>query len=524
MRRSLFAACLAAFALVPVAGAASEYPMDAAGTRSLSLDGSIVAYRVSGQSLTVAVRSGGECAVLVWHTATESVASTDRTCASVVATRRRAPFAGVRFVASGLQAPDRLEVRTRRGALLDSWPLPVRARLRSLQVAGGLAVFTARGGSGLWVARLSDGRVAFVAPIAPGDHPVLTATGLAYHDAVYKSARADKPVLKFVPASALNAALARVGHALHTGGPIRAFSVDGTRVALAIGGNAHCDRVIFWNISWRSVAQVSQKTGPTCPAAGAASRISAVALGGARAQWVTVHRGRPMLVAADAIDCQEWVIRRLSDLPAGASVGAVAGDRSVLTYAQREPTTTAGTQIGRLTGGYRGHDVFQLATTVRQISADGGRLAVLGADGSIEIRTAGGVFRQRIESAGATSAALSGNLVAATTAAGTLAVYSTVSGRLLRSWRLPAHAGHVDLQYRIAVVGTSRAVYALDVMTGRIVRVAVAPRAATAQIESIGLVYAYSSDNQGVAKLVPMLMLERLLQRPGARMSLAQQA
>ena len=93
MRRSLFAACLAAFALVPVAGAASEYPMDAAGTRSLSLDGSIVAYRVSGESLTVAVRSGGACTVLVWHTATESVATTDSTCASVAATRRRARLA-----------------------------------------------------------------------------------------------------------------------------------------------------------------------------------------------------------------------------------------------------------------------------------------------------------------------------------------------------------------------------------------------------------------------------------------------
>jgi hypothetical protein len=281
--------------------------------------------------------------------------------------------------------------------------------------------------------------------------------------------------------------------------------------------------VIFWNISWRSVAQVSQKTGPTCPAAGTPSRISAVALGGARAQWVTTHRGRPMLVAADAIDCQEWVIRRLSDLPHGASVGAVAGDRSVLAYAQRDPGSPAGSRIGRLTGGYRGHDVFRLATDVRQISADGGRVAVLGSDGSIEVRTAGGVLRQRIESAGATSVALSGNLVAATTPAGTLAVYSTVSGRLLRTWKLPARAGHVDLQYRIAVVGTSRALYALDVLTGRIARVARAPRAATAQIESIGIVYAYSSRTQGVAKLVPMLTLERLLQGAGARMSIPQQ-
>jgi hypothetical protein len=514
MRRLLVVTCLTACALVPSASAVSEYPMDAAGTRSLSLDGSIVAYRVSGESVTVAVRTDGSCTVLVWHTTSESVEATDRSCAALAATSRRASFAGVQVIASGRQAPDRLNVLVH-DRVLRSWPLPVRVRLRSLQVAGGFAAFTARGGSGLWVARLSDGRVAFVAPIAAGDHPVLRATGLAYHDAVYKAAPADKPVLKFVTAKALGGALARVGRALHTGGPIRSFSVDGTRVALAVGGGGdQCDRVIFWNISWRSVAQVSQKSGPTCPTA-AAGRISAVALGGARAQWLTMHRGRPMLVAADAINCQEWVIRRLSDLPADASVNAIAGDRSILTYAQGGGF---GGQIGRLTGGYRVQNVFDFGHSVRQIAADGGRLAVLGSDGSIEVRTGSGVLLREFPPSGVTSVGLSGKLLAAATSNGRLNVYSLATGERVHAWRLPAGAGHVDLQYGIAVVGAGRAVYALDVFTGRTARVAVAPRTASAQIEPIGIVYSYSSKTQGTAKVVPVATLERMLQQPAARL------
>src|SRR5205085_6545199 len=99
------------------------------------------------------------------------------------------------------------------------------------------------------------------------------------------------------------------------------------------GGAGRCDRVVFWNIAWRSVEQVSEKVGPTCTPYGGSGRITDIALGGARAQWLTVYRGRPMLVAADAIGCQEWVIRRLSDLGRRISVAGLGADGPTLAFA-----------------------------------------------------------------------------------------------------------------------------------------------------------------------------------------------
>ena len=102
--------------------------------------------------------------------------------------------------------------------------------------------------------------VEFLAPVRPGDRPLLDARGVVYEDNVYKHAAADRPLLKFVPTPGLQGELAQVGRAVHTSAPIRAVSMDGNRVALAIGGTSGCDGVWLWNIPWRSFEQVSQTT------------------------------------------------------------------------------------------------------------------------------------------------------------------------------------------------------------------------------------------------------------------------
>ena len=54
---------------------------------------------------------------------------------------------------------------------------------------------------------------------------------------------------------------------------------------------------------------------------------------------------------------------------------------------------------------------------------------------------------------------------------------------------------------------------AVDVSSGRVARLATAPLRATAQISSIGVVYAYSTAMRGTAKLVPMSRVEQMLGR-----------
>jgi hypothetical protein len=512
--RRLFARLTVVVCALALAAPAIAYVChpDPAGTRSLSLHGRVVAYTLSGNTVTIALSSGGACTVFAWRAGKGNVASNGTSCGAV--TKRSHPPAAparVRLVTAGdADKPDRIDVLAPGGRAVRSWPLPVRARPGTLQVSRGLAAFVVHGRSGLWVMRLSDGRFTFVGPVRQGDRPLLNTSGAVYEDNAYKRRPADRPLLKFVPTRTLQHELAQVGRPLHTLGPVRSFSMDGTRVALVVAGGAdHCDRVVFWDIPWRSADQVSETRGPTCASFAASRRISAVALGGARAQWVTLHRGRPMLVAADDIGCQEWVIRRLSDLGRGISLAGIAADGPTLAFAlvNRSPQLTV-SDVGRVTGAYRADDVFRVHNTARSVSVDSRRIAVLAANGSIDVRTEDGTPVRSFVARDATSLALSGNTLAATTGNGRLLVYSVSTGRRLNSWALPPRAGHVDLQYGVAVVTAGRSVYAINVASGRTVRLAMAPVAPRAQIEPIGVVYAYSTDGRGTAKFVPMSRVE----------------
>jgi hypothetical protein len=413
----------------------------------------------------------------------------------------------------GADEPYRLNVLGRRGDIVHSWALPVGVLSSGVQISHGLAAFIARGGSGLWVTRLADGRTTLVAPVRAGDHPLLDARGVVYQDYVYKHAPASRPLLKFLPSRGIEHELAQVGRAIHTGGPIRAFSADGTRVALVVAGApGQCDRVVFWNIAWRSVEQVSETNGPTCGSVGASRRISSVALGGPRAEWVTLQHGRPLLVAADDIGCQEWVIRRLSDLGPHLSLAGIAAHGTTLAFALVDRTQgRVVSQVARVSAGYRSQESFRLRAAVRAVSADSGRIAVLGNDGSIEVRTTNGRLIRRLTAPGATSLALRRNLLVTTTRDGRLGVYSALTGEPLHRWKLPAGATDVDLQYEIAVVTVGHAIYGIDISSGRTARLAVAPSIPHAEIEPIGVVYAYSTGNRGTAKVVPINRVENAL-------------
>ncbi|MFL5950137.1 MAG: hypothetical protein ACJ74M_00880 [Gaiellaceae bacterium] len=481
---------------------------DPAGTRALALQGHVAGYKVKGTNVVVALRNAGTCRAFAWHSSDGTVAPAGVSCAAVAAAPRANAPANVRVIrpAATLDRPDRIALLDAGGGLARSWPLPVRVRPHTLQVAGALASYSALGGNGLWVTRLTDGRTTFVAPVRAGDRPVLDAHGVAYQDNVYKNAPASRPVVKFVPARALGRELARVGRPLHTSGAIRSFSMDGSRVALVVsGGAAGCDRVVFWNIPWRSVEQVSQKAGVTCAASGASGRISEIALGGARAQWVTRQHGRPIVVAADDIGCQEWVISRPAQRP-GVSLGAIAANGATHTFALVDGARSS---VGLVTGGYRGIDRYGLPGAIRAMSADGYHTAVL-TSSRVDVRMLYGRSIASSAAPQATSLALRRNVVVTTTRDGRLDVF--VAGTRTHTWPLPAGTQpHVDLQYGIAVVTAGNAVYAMNVATGRTAQLAVAPASPRAEIGSIGVVYAYSNAGRGTARLIPMSNVEEAL-------------
>lgn len=472
---------------------------DPAGTRSLSVTGHVVAYRLQGTTVTLAVRSQSGCQVLVWRRGARPGPSS-AACSTV--RPNRAPASSARLVAArGADRPDRLQVLGRDGRTVHSWPLPVAVRVDALQVSRGLAAYRAR--NGIWVTALASGRTTMVAPVRRGDVPLLNTNGLVYQDNTLKAAPRSTTTLKFVPTRAVRGELAQTGRGFRTGGPVRALSVDGTQAAFAVGGANGCDRVMFWSIPWRSVFQVSQKAGPTCAPGTRSGRITALALAGNRAEWITTHRGRPMLVAADGIGCQEWVIRRLSELGPRTALGALAGDGNTLVFSvENGPVTT----VGRVTGPYRGRDLAGVPGAVRALSADRWQIGALTTGGTITLNSVHG-FRRHVNVPGATSFAVRGSAVVATTRQGRLAVVS-LSGRRLHSWAIPAGASHVDVQYGIAIVTAGSSVYAVDVATGRTARLAVATGLVGAQIEPVGVVYATTTARRGMIRLIPMSRVE----------------
>src|SRR4051794_9853331 len=204
MRHSRARLAVVVFALalaVPALGAIAYvcHP-DPAGTRALALHGRVAGYTLQGARLVVAVRSHGTCATHDWGARAPRVS-----CAAVLAAPRSQAPESVRIVRplAASDRPDRLAVLDGAGQTVRSWPLPVRVRPHTLQVAGSLAAYSALGGNGLWVTRLTDGRTTFVAPVRAGDRPLLTRQGVAYVDNVYKRASADRPTVKFVPTSGL---------------------------------------------------------------------------------------------------------------------------------------------------------------------------------------------------------------------------------------------------------------------------------------------------------------------------------
>jgi hypothetical protein len=474
---------------------------DPAGTMAVTLHGQVVGYTLKGTSLVVAIRSRGACTTRSWSSEQESTTASV-SCAAVAAAPRAAAPKAVRIVKplGQIDRPDRIAVLDPGGRVTRSWPLPVRVRPHTLQVAGSLAAYSALGGNGLWVTRLTDGRTTFVAPVRTGDRPRLTLGGIAYVDNVYKPMPANRPTVKFVPTRSLYGELAQVGRPVYAGGAIRSFSMDGTRAALAVsGGPAGCDRVVFWNIPWRSVEQVSQKAGVTCAASGASRRITQVALGGARAQWMTNQNGRAIIVAADDIGCQEWVISRLP-LRHGYSFAGIAADGSTLAFALGGRMHSS---VGMVTGTYRSRDLYGATGTIRSLAADSAHTAVLWSDGRIDVRARNGSTLETYAAPTAASLGLRGNVVVATTRTGRLDVYS--AGRQVHSWPLPVGTRHpVDLQYGIAVVTAGNGVYGLNISTGRTAQLAWTPSAPAAQIGSVGVAYKYGS----VAQLIPMSRVE----------------
>jgi hypothetical protein len=369
-------------------------------------------------------------------------------------------------------------------------------------VSGGVALVFSRG-HGVYAVRLSDGLFAFLGPDGGGFAPRFDGSGgVIFHDGESKLAlRQGRTVVEHLTRSAVAATIARTAKPLVTGGPIRALSMDGPRVALAVGDTTgRCDRVLYWNVAWNPAQRVSAPSGPTCLVRPQGVEIPSVAIGGFRAEWLVTQNGASRLIAGSPL-CQEWVLGRYGTTGA---VSAMAGDGATLAFA-----ATAGghTTVSVVDGKYR---PVAIATGSGRptLAADGARVAILWPGGRLELRSRSGTLLGAWHTAGTTIALEGDELVSL--GSRRLEVYD--SGRLVHSWRVPTAAHGIDLQNGVAAFAAGSRAMVLDTRTGHAAVVARAPSALIGvQIEEPGLAYAWSTGSRGTARFLTTRQVDRAL-------------
>jgi hypothetical protein len=507
------AVCLFATAgLAAAAGDALRCHPDLPGTRSLTVNGNVTGYAFASGRVVVHWARTPTCAgTATWNYVADRRATAATACTGTPGrmtagvTGRLTAAQGNRVVRVALapasvDKPDRLVVLDRAtNRRLASWPLFERPARVALY--GGIAILSSAHRHGLYALRLSDGRIAMLGIARAADRPLIGSAGVLYQDdldlAMHRSAP-NRVTLKLLPLAAVRRQLALAGRQIGTS-RITAMSMDGKRVAFAVHDPlGQCDKVLFWSIPWHFTARLTQRVGPTCLPTHAAGGITNVAIAGDRAVWTTRYSGRTRVLAASIINCVEWVIAR----PAAGRqrVTGLAGDGGVLAFALNR-------SVGVVPGGWRSNDITRTNDTLTAISADSGRVAELHADGTVAVVSRGGRSEGHFYVGKARAIALRRGTLAALRR-GSLDVYDTASGRLVHSWKVPAGARSVDLQYGIALLAAGRDVIAVNVTTGRTARLFHAPGRVAAQIEAPGAAVQFNVGDRGFLRFIPMSAIE----------------
>ncbi len=482
-------------AAVVLAGSALAYvchPLSA-GARMLTLDGAVRSLGVHGNRVEFVVAGSHGCSRVVWNTASGARHSLPAGCA-VRSTQSR-----------GYSLPVSVDKRGRPVLHVGARMLPLPAIARSATASNGIAIVDAvRPDSGVFAVRLRDGAFTYLAPNGHGFAPRIDTRGVVLHDGENKRAlRAGRTLALFVPRRAIVRGLAKTGAPMFSGA-IRGLSMDGLRVVLTVHDpGARCDRVLYWNVAWAPVQQISAPSGPTCLARGR-TRLGAVAVGGFRAEWLASSQNGTRLIAGSPL-CQEWVVRRLG----GQRLAAVAADGATIAYA----TTMRGrTSVGIVGGNWRARELTTGVGSPLALAADQGRVAVLWSNGRVEIRNVEGLRLATLRVGHARALALEGSRLVVLRGS-RLDVYDVVSHRRVGSFEARGATG-LDLQYGVAAFARGRDAVVLDTATGRTAVVGEAPRRLVGiQIEGPGLAYAWTNAQHGVAQFVTTAQIDRALGR-----------
>ena len=547
---------------------ASRCPMDAAGTRTLDVTGDVAGYALRGTAVAIAVRDRHGCQeAALWQPyagrkvqtfrATRiacRASSTSPLGRSVVVPRKphwplRASEGALRVVAgaagpidvyegtarvrriprvatslalkialngdrlvvlakgsSRLDRPFRLEVYdTRTGRVAHDWPL--LGRPTTLDVHGDIALFSSRDSGGVFALRLSDGRTTNLGPVRPGDTPQIGRSGVVFQSNRQKRLnRQGRVLMKFLPTAVVSGELERTVDTLERRWPIKAFAMDGPRVAVVLDAPKEtCDAVGFWNVPRHWFVRVNMIEDLTCSHHMEVGGELAIA--GIGAGWVGTKAGASTIFFSNTTSCVEEVAGTTT-----SSATPVAGDGSLLAYGGIRAPDSGGEAVALVNWGTEKEVLVRSSSPARALAVDQNRVAVLRADGRIELLASDGSRIATFDTGSPQAVALRGRKLVVVTRAGELEIWNVRTRVREHTWSLPAGtAPAIDAQYGIAVFTAARTVYALRLDTGRVVALARTHRGVRVQIEAPGVVYTYNAHGRGIMRFVRLAVVERAL-------------
>ena len=321
------------------------------------------------------------------------------------------------------------------------------------------------------------------------------------------------------------------GKVLRFRAPIEALAIDGTRVAYDLG-ISYADRngkianrtnkVLVWNLRTNGTTKVSGRHTAGADDSSTGARLADLAIAGPRVAWMFNVGGNTEgddYVFASSVtkpkERQVATAQRLGDNCAGRSdtgcagrwLGGVVGSGNLIAL-NRWTTDAQGSITGGglyVLNGTQMKPIASGASTVEAASADGGRVAVLRADGTVGVYSSTGTSLLTVTpTPRAREIALSGRTLVVLEFGGKLAVYDSHTGTLRKTFTL--HGDQKQLQ-ALAVHGNVAvyskpvrfktqavsvgAIHAINLSTGKDRTVGkLSGEITLAEINSAGLVYA----------------------------------
>jgi hypothetical protein len=296
--------------------------------------------------------------------------------------------------------------------------------------------------------------------------------------------------------------------------PIAALAIDGNRVAYDLStrdsASAHAaNKVVVWNVRTGKTTKVSGKKTAVVDGVGG-DGVFQLAIAGSRVAWLLNEGGNleseDYLFTSSVTSPKERKVAsalrtgdscapgREATHCAGPWLGGPVGSGNTIAV-NRWTTDSAGSVVAGglyLLDGTRLKSIATGADTVQAVSSDGGREAVLRANGSVVVYSKSGGLLASVEPPDPQAAALSGKNLVVLSKGKKLELYDAHTGALVKTLSLHGKGPqNLDVQGQIAVYSAGKSVHAVNLSNGKDSTVAtLGNRIAFDGISSAGLVYA----------------------------------